>query len=180
MNRRSMLRHTILTAGGIAVGGPLVISQTACGSTKQLAKWAGVVANSLEDISPILADMGGGAIVALIGKAIPIAKQLKKAFEDNDNSKALTFWSNLVKPGGLIEQIVNQIDALKPDSRKRTIQGILAIGMVALRLIEANIQDEITPAEIAAAEAVVPDAVRGVRASVRPGAIEQVFNAVKF
>lgn len=181
MNRRTMLKHTGLTIGAVAVAGPAVLLQTGCGDTKQLSRWTVTTIASLKDVSPILADMGAGSIVALIGKAIPIAEKLKGAFDRNDHASALTFLDNLINPQtGLIVEIANLAGALADDGRKRLVLGLLAIGMVALRLISANIEDNVPAADAAAATAARPSAARSVKRAAKADALEAAFAAVKF
>jgi hypothetical protein len=38
INRRELIKRSALIAGGLAIAGPGVLLQTACGSTKQLVK----------------------------------------------------------------------------------------------------------------------------------------------
>jgi hypothetical protein len=175
-----MIGRTGLTVGAIALAGPLTIMQIACGSTKSLVKWAGIVIGALKDVSPILADIGASDVVALVAKAIPIAEKLKNAFEDNDHASTLQFLDNLINPQtGIIVEIANAVTNLT-DERKKFVQGILAIGMVALRLIAANIEDEVPPAAATVARARNPRAVGAVQRAASRNSLEAAFNAVKF
>lgn len=179
MNRRSMLGRTGLTVGALAVA-PLTVLQFGCGSTKQLVKWSGILIQALKDVSPILTDIGAPNVVALVAKAIPVAEKLKKAFENNDNVSALQFLDNLINPTtGIIVEIQNAIGGIS-DERKKFVQGLLAIGMVALRLIAANIEDEVPPADAAMAKARSPQAVGSVQRAAAKGQLQAAFDAVKF
>lgn len=180
MNRRSMIKTTG-TAAGFALLGGFTLGASKCGSTAQLSRWTGVLITSLKDVSPILADMGAGNIVTLIGRAIPIAEQLKNAFEDNDHADALTFLDNLINPdSGIIVEIANAVGALADEGRKRLVLGLLAIGMVALRLVSANIENEVPAPEAAAARAARPSAVRSVTRAAAADPLKKAFEAARF
>lgn len=181
MNRREMIRSSALTVGALAVASPVVLMQAACGDTTQLVRWTGILIASLRDVSPVLANMGAGSIVALIGQALPIAEKLKKAFEDNNHASALQFLDNLINPEtGLIMQIANAVNLLGNDAQKRIVQGVLAIGMVALRLIAANIAEEVPQEAVRTARAAKPKAVAGIEKASRGDALEAVFAAARF
>lgn len=180
MNRRSMISRSALTAGALALAGPVTLMQVACGSTKQLVKWTGLVIGALRDLSPILAGMDGTVpIVALVAKAIPIAERLKKAFEDNDHAKTLDLLNNLIAPGGVFAQIADLVGNLT-DERKRLVQGLLAIAQTFLRLIAANIEEEIPASATAAARALNAGAVRAVENAASPDKIASAFKLTRF
>lgn len=180
MNRRQVIRRAIQGAAVLTIA-PGVVLQTACGDTTQLVRWTMVVIGALKDVSPILVDMGANAVTALIAKALPIAERLKKAFEDNDHASIVDLLDNLINPQtGIAVEIANAVGALADDNRKRIVLGILAIGMVALRLISAEIETT-TPA--AAAETVkrrAPGAARAIQAGANARKLEQVFNVSRF
>lgn len=181
MNRREMIRSSALTTGALVISGPTVFMAKNCGDTTQPVRWTGILIGVLRDVSPILTNMGAGSIVTLISQALPIAEQLKKAFEDNNHTSALQFLDNLINPeSGLIMQIANAVNLLGNDAQKRIVQGVLAIGMVALRLIAANIAEEVPQEAVRAARAAKPKAVAGIEKASRGDALEAVFAAAKF
>lgn len=179
-NRRSVFRRLAFTAGLLVVAGPTALFQLACGSTKQLAKWAGFVIDLLNQLSPILTDMGASNIVTLIAKAIPLAQKLKEAFERNDNVSALTLFDNLTNAQtGVIVEISNAIGALQGDQR-RILLGIMAAASVFLRLISANIATNVTPADVAMARAARPGATASMERAAQSDVFERTFAAVRF
>lgn len=180
MNRRSMLRTTGLTVGMLTIAGPAILLQAGCKSTKQLSKWTSVLIGALKDVSPILTDIGAENVTALIVKALPIAEKLKAAFDDNNNVDAFALLNNLIDPRtGVIVEIADAVAKLT-DERKKFIQGILAIGMVALRLIAAQIEQDV-PANVAAdVKASMPRASANVVFAAADAPLEQAFNAVRF
>lgn len=181
MNRRDVIKRSAMTFGALAAAGPVVLMQAACGDTTQLVRWVGILIGSLKDVSPILTNMGAGSIVALIGQAIPIAEKLKKAFEDNNHASALDFLNNLINPeNGIIVQIANAVNLLADDNRKRIVQGVLAIGMVALRLIAANIAEEVPAEAVTKARAAKPSAVASIERASRPEPLQAAFAAARF
>lgn len=181
MNRRTMLKHAG-TVGALAIVAPSVLLQTACGDTKQLVRWVVIVIGALKDVSPILGEMEQSVIVALISRAVPIAEKLKKAFEDNDHVSTLQFLDNLINPdNGLIVQIADAVWALPDgDPRKRLVLGLLAIGMVALRLISANIEQEVPVAAADSARRAQPSAARSIERAAKADALTRAFAAAKF
>lgn len=180
MDRRAMLKFTGMTIGAIAVGGPAVLSQIACGSTKQLAKWTGVAIDMLNQLSPILTDMGAVGVVALVARAIPIAEKLKKAFQDNDHASALILFDSLTNPQtGIIVELSNVLGVLQGPQR-RILLGLLATAQVMLHLIAANIQDNVPPAAVATARAANPTAARSVERAAQSPALERAFAVSRF
>lgn len=181
MDRRTMLKFTG-TGIGTAVIAPAALLQIGCGDTKQLVKWTGIVIGALKDVAPILTEMGASGVTALIAQALPIAEKLKKAFEDNDHASTLQFLDNLINPdNGLIVQIANQIGGLADnDNRKRLVQGLLAIGMVALRLISANIADTVPLADAQRAATARPGAAAAVSRAAKANKLSAAFEAVRF
>lgn len=181
LNRRELIKRGGFTAGVLAIAGPGILISTGCGDTKQLVRWTVMLIGALKDVSLILGDMGQGNIVALIGRAIPIAEKLKKAFEDNDHASTLTFIDNLINPtSGIIVEIANAVGALADEGRKRIVLGTLAIGMVALRLISANIENETPVAAADTARRRAPVASRSVKKAAESSALEKAFAAVRF
>lgn len=181
MNRREMIKYSGTSIGAVAVLGPAALLQTGCGDTKQLSRWTSTMIQSLRDVSPILTDMGANSVVVLIGRALPIAEKLKKAFDDNNNVDAFAFLDNLINPQtGIIVEIANSIGALADDGRKRLVLGLLAIGMVALRLISAQIEQTIPEADAAIATAARPSAARAVKRAAQADPLAAAFKAVKF
>lgn len=181
LNRRRFIKSSALTFGALAVTGPVVLMQAACGDTSQLIRWTTVLIGALKDVSPILTNMGAGSIVALIGQAIPFAEKLKKAFEDNDHASSLQFLDNLINPeSGIIVQIANQVNLLSSDAQKRIVQGVLAIGMVALRLIAANIAEEVPQEAVTRARSAKPKAVASLERASKGDALEAAFAAARF
>lgn len=180
LNRRTMLKRVGQTGLVLAVA-PAALMQTACGDTKQLVRWTDTVILSLRDVSPILTDMGAGGVVALIARALPIAQKLRKAFQDNDNASAFTLLDNLINPQtGIIVEIATEVGALGDEARKKLVLGLLAIGMVALRLISAQIEQTVPPAEAAAATAARPSAAKAVKRAASADALTAAFNAARF
>lgn len=167
--------------GALAIAGPGVLLQTACGDTKQLVRWTLMLIGALKDVSPILADMGASQIVSLVGKAIPIAESLKKAFENNDHATTLTLIENLINPQtGIITEIANQVGLLADDARKKLVLGLLAIGMVALRLISANIEQDVPVAAADSVRKARPAAASAITRGASKDKLEAAFNAVRF
>lgn len=180
MNRRSFAQ-TGLTVGVLAIAVPSVLLQTACGDTKQLVRWTTMLIGALKDVSPILGDMGAGSIVGLIARAIPLAERLKKAFEDNDHATTLQVLDNLINPNnGIIVQIANAVGALADDARKKIVLGLLAIGMVALHLIAANLSEEVPPSGAAVARSARPQAVSSIEKAAKSNSLKLAFDAAKF
>jgi hypothetical protein len=181
MNRRELIQRGGLTVGLLAVGGPLTLMQIGCGSTGQMVRWTSTFIGALKDITPILGDMGAGNVVSLIARAVPIAEKLKKAFEDNNHADTLTFLDNLINPQtGIIAEIADAVGALADDNRKRIVLGSLAIGMVALRLISANIENEVPASGAAVARKGQPRAAAAVSNAAQGSALERAFAAVRF
>jgi hypothetical protein len=139
------------------------------------------VIGALQDVSPILADMGAPNIVALIAKAVPIAEKLKEAFQNNDHASTLTLLDNLINPQtGVIVDIANAVGALGDDNRKRLVLGLLAIGMVALRLISANIENEVPASAVASARRSAPVASDSIKKAASATALQAAFSASRF
>jgi hypothetical protein len=122
---------------------------------------------------------GTAAIVALIAKAIPIAESLKKAFEDSNHAETLDLLNKLIEPGGVFAQIADLVGNLS-DDRKRLIQGLLAIAQTFLRLIAANIEEEVPVSSAAMATAANANAVNAVKQAAQAGNLEAAFNASRF
>jgi len=153
----------------------------ACGSTKQLVRWTQTLIGVLQDVSPILSEMGAGSVVALIAKAVPIAEKLKKAFQDNDNASTLSLLDNLINPQtGIIVDIANAVGALADDGRKKLVLGLLAIGQVALHLIAAQIENDVPVAGVAAARRARPAAASAVEKAAKSNAMENAFKSTRF
>jgi len=181
LSKRKFLKGSVATAGVLVIAAPGVLLQTACGDTKQLAAWTSTVISVLRDVSPILTEMGAFGIVASITAAIPIAERLKKAFQDNDNASAFQFLDNLINPQtGIIVEIATAVGALVNDGRKRIVLGLLAIGQVALRLISAQIENEVPPSAIAAARAARPSAADAVQRAASADVLEKAFSVSRF
>jgi len=179
-NRRSVFKRLALTASLLVVAGPTALLQVACASTKVLAKWAGFVIDLLNQLTPILTDMGVSNIVTLIAKAIPLAQKLKEAFEKNDNVSALTLFDNLTNAQtGVIVEISNAIGVLQGPQRK-ILLGIMAAASVFLRLIGANISNNVTPADAAMARAARPSAAASMERAAQSDVFERLFAAVRF
>lgn len=181
ITRRELIKCSGLTVGALALGGPAVLTLQGCGSTGQMVRWTSTVIGALQDVSPILADMGAGNVVALIAKAVPIAQKLKQAFEANNHADTLTLLDSLINPQtGIIVDIANAVGVLGDDSRKRIVLGTLAIGMVALRLVSANIENETPTAGVTLAKRRAPMAAASVEKAASKGALEAAFAAVRF
>lgn len=181
MNRRELIKRGGLTVGAFALGGPAVLTLQGCGSTGQMVRWTSTTIGALQDVSPILTDMGAGNVVTLIARAIPIAQKLKQAFEANNHTDTLTLLDNLINPQtGVIVEIANAVGALADDNRKRIVLGTLAIGMVALRLISANIENETPAAGVTLAKSRAPVAAASVKRGASKGALEAAFTAARF
>lgn len=186
ISRRSVLKTSALTAGALALSGPAILFSVACGSTKDLVKWIGIVIDSLKQISPILSSMGLPNIVALVARAVPVAEKLKKAFQDNDQASVLTWLDALINTNdGLIVAIAQEIGKLNPgDPQTKIILGVLAIAQVALHLIVANIDREVPAAGVAAAQAANPTATASLQGAVVKqrlnSSLAKAFQATKF
>lgn len=180
MDRRQLIRRGATSLAVVALA-PATLLQVACGDTKQLVKWTNLLIGALTDVSPILTNMGQSAIVAMIGRALPIAEKLKKAFEDNDHVSTLQFLDNLINPdNGIIVQIANAVNLMPDDGQKRIVLGVLAIGMLALRLIAAQIGDDVPTEAKARARAAKPSAANAVEKAAAGNTLEATFKAVKF
>lgn len=178
-NRRDAFKRLALTCGALIVAGPLVLTQVAC-STKTLSKYTSFVIDLLNQLSPILADIGASNIVTLVAKAIPIAQKLKKAFDDNDNVSALTLFDNLTNAQtGVIVEISNALGILQGPQRK-ILLGIMAAASVFLRLIAAQIGTVMTPAEVSMVRAARPAATASMERAAQSDVIERVFTVVRF
>lgn len=182
MNRRELIKRGSATALVMGISGPAIFMATGCGDTTQLVKWDNILIGALRDVRPIAADLPSGAqIVALIDRTIPVAEALKKAFQDNNHVSALTFLNNLIAPGtGLIVQLADAVGLLADDAKRRIVQGVLAIGMIALRLIAANLQDEVPESGVAEARSKAPEAVANIERAADGQALQRTFAAVKF
>lgn len=180
MNRRTLLKSAGTSFAVVALA-PVTLLQVACGDTKQLVKWASLLIGALTDVSPVLTNMGQSAIVALIGRALPIAEKLKKAFQDNDHVSTLQFLDNLINPQtGIIVEIANAVNLMPDDGQKRIVLGVLAIGMLALRLIAAQIGDDVPVEAKSRARAARPSAADAVEKAAASNALEKGFAAVRF
>lgn len=180
LNRREALRITGIGAG-LAVGAPVTLVQIGCGSTKQLVKWTSTGIAVLNDISPILVDMGAGEIVDLIARAVPIAEKLRKAFSDNDNVSAGQLLANLIEPqAGLISQIADAVGLLANESRKKIILGSLAIAQVLFRLISAQIDNDVPAAAADSAKRRAPRATTAIKTAAAPDKLQLAFEATRF
>lgn len=180
MNRRSFLGRFGPAAAATVTTFPLVVMQTGCGSTKQLAKWTGIAIDMLTQLSPILNDMGATGIVALVAKALPIAQKLKKAFEDNDHVSALVLFNNLVNPQtGIVVQIADAIGVLQGPKRQ-ILLGLLATASVMFRLIATHIREEVPTADAAQAAIRAPESTKTIMEAAREDKLEATFAAVRF
>ena len=185
MNQREMIvgstaSAVVLRMCGIAAVGTLTLGNGRCGSTKTLAKWTGVGMEMLSQMSPILNNMGATGIVGLVAKALPIMSKLKKAFEDNDNVSALQLFNNLTNAQtGVIVEISNALGVLQ--GQKRVILlGLMASASVMLRLIAANISDEVPASDAAIAREAVPKAAGSMARAARAEALERAFAVSRF
>lgn len=153
---------------------------TGCADKKQLVKWSITGLQVLNDVSPILTEMGATEVVALIEKATPYAEKLKKAFDDNDNASAGQVLENLIGADGWLAKIADAVGLLKDDNRKKIVLGSLAIAQVAYRLISAQIQNDV-PANVAAAAAKErPRAAAAIRSAAQSDKLKLAFEATRF
>lgn len=179
-----MNRRTLLKTGGLAVAGatvaPLALTQSACGSTRTLAKWTGIGMEIFTQMSPILTEMGAGGVAGLVARALPVMSKLKSAFESNNNATAFQLFDNLTNPQtGIIVEISNAVGVLQ--GQKRVILlGLLASAQVIMKTIAANIVEEVPPAAAANARAAMPSAANSVLNAAKPEGLERAFAASRF
>ncbi len=165
----------------MALAGPAVLVQTGCGSTKQLVKWTSTGIAVLNDVSPILADMGAGQVVNLISQALPVAEKLKGAFSANDNASAGKLLASLIEPqSGLISQIADAVGLLANDARKKIVMGSLAIAQVSFRLISAQIETDIPATTATDLSKSIPRTAKTIRSAAAGDKLQLAFEASRF
>lgn len=181
INRRGFIGSGLATAAAVAVGTPLVLMPKACsGDTSRLSRWTQIAIDTLNQLSPILTNMGATGVVGILARVIPIAQRLKKAFDDNNNADALTLFDNLTNAEtGLIVELSDAIGVLQGPQRV-ILLGIMAAASIFFRLIAANIAEEVPQEAVTRARAAKPKAVSSIERAAKGGALEAAFAAVKF
>lgn len=180
LNRREVIKRGVFTAGVLAIAGPGILTQVACGSTKQLVKWAGVALGYLRDLLPILTDAGAASIVALVNRALPIAEKLKKALEDNDNVATFDALQSLTSPSGVIAQIAEEVGLITDPDRRRIILGVMAAVQLTIRLIAAQIQENVPVPTANAIRKSVPATAGAIDRAAAEAQLNAAFKATRF
>jgi len=175
MNRRNFLQTTGKAAAGTAAGA-LVLSTEAC--NKDALTWSLQVVNAFEQAQPIIADLLPGS-VALIAKAITIARQLQKALKDK-SADAITFLKELIAPAGLVNQIADTLHLIQGPAQRRILSGILALASIGLSLIASDLEQQATPAIKAGASRKDRTAVDAIQATAESDRLEQALKALRF
>ncbi len=166
MNRRELIKNVSVGAVGfVAVS---AFGPPACSVSKDKAvRYTVLAIGYLNDILPILSQIGGDSVAALISKAIPLLEKLKKALEENDFPEAGNFFDTVTATLGQVATALLQL----PESAKRdVIIGILTLVQITMRTVSLFIESEVPPANI-------PQAVRRV---AQPNAILKAFEASRF
>ncbi len=105
-------------------------------------------------------------------------EKLKKTLEENDNVGTFDALEALTSPTGIIVQIADEVGLISNDATRRIVMGILAGVQLTLRLIAAQMQQDVPPAAQARARAARPAAVSAMERAA--GQLEEAFAATRF
>lgn len=169
MNRRQMIATGGLGAAGFVIG--TGFTAPACGVSKEKAvKYTGIAVDYLKDVLPIVSQLGGSEIAALINRAIPALEKLKTAL---DNSEFPTAGSVFDQVTGILGQIANALFQLPESPRRDQIMGILTLVNITMRTISLFVETETPLVDVPR----IPD---GVRKAAAPDPLRRAFQATKF
>ncbi len=140
-------------------------------SKDKAVRYTDLAINYFKDASPLLNQLGGAHIVALIDKAIPALEKLKARLEADDFPAVGSLWDT-------IENVLNQVNkalaALPESPRLITIMGIVALVNLSLHTVKAFVESETPPSQMAS----VPQQVRGGKSNA--SAIRASFEASRY
>ena len=173
MNRRQMLLTTGMAGGGFVIGSGFTAPACDGVSKDKAVRYAGLAINYLKDILPIVGELGGSDISALIGKAIPLLEKVKLALEKTDIPTAQNFFDSATS---VLGQVANALLQLPESTRRTTIMGILTLANVTLRTVSLFVESE--------APAAIPGkGIMATHKALKTGsddAIRRAFDATRF
>lgn len=171
MNRRQVLKLSGGAAGLVIVGG---FGPPACGVSKDKAvRYTAITIDYLEDVLPLVSQLGGTEMAALINKAIPALQKLKSALADADFPEAGNLFDTVT---GTLGQIANALLQLPESPRRDTVMGILTLVNVTLLTVQLFIESE----EPAAVTAKVRPVVRTTGKKSSAVKVRVAFEASRF
>lgn len=171
MNRRQMIKGSVITGAAIGIGGPTVLLQTAC-APKNLSLYVQTVVGSLQELSPLLPSSA-----QLIAKAVKIANDFDAAYKAGRFTDATTLFTNL---SDLLSQITGDAGVNSP-----TIKIALAVAGIAMRAIAVLLKSQSTQPAVATAikgntSAAARQQMSLINNLANDAAVNQIFQAVRF
>lgn len=137
MNRRQVLKTGIGAAGFVAVAG---FGPPACSVSKDKAvRYADLAINYLKDTLPILPQIGGESVAALVNRALPTLEKLKQALESSNFPTAGNLFDTVT---GVLGEIATALLQLPDTNKRNVVIGIVTLVNITLRTVSLFIETE--------------------------------------
>lgn len=185
ISRRSALKS--IGAGAAAIGaskgfavlgtvGSIALMESACGPNMQLQ--FAIARQILGAVSQTLDQLHLPGPVALATKAIKIVDDMAAAYKAGKFKDALTFLNEIAMPGGLFDQILNDVNV----QNNPTIKGFMLALNGALRVIAIILESQKNQVGVSDAIAAAPNApeVQTVRKLADVATLDKALNALRF
>jgi hypothetical protein len=175
MNRRNFV-GTLGTGAIVGVTAPSVLVQVACGGNA--VTQIGIVISAFDEALPIISDFLPQS-VALITKALAVAKDLKKALETKSGN-VVEFLNQLIAPNGLFNQIMDTLGLIQDASQRKIVSGLLLLAGIALRIIATQFDQGATDRQKSSAKASNARAAATIEKASQSDSLESLLKAARF